>query len=213
MTVFGVWLIRNVYKDVEQREQIEKLSDDKSKFVSFAAHQIRTPLTFIKGRSADILEGDFGNIPEDLKDVLQKIFVKANEVLGLVEQYLDKSKLELGQLKYDIADFDIGILVSQTIHNYQPSAHQEGVSLKYTADAGKNYTINGDQAKIKEMLNNLVDNAIKFSPKGKVEVALSKNDKNVLLKITDSGIGIPKETMPLLFKEFSRARTVNLFNL
>lgn len=202
---FGVLLIRSVYKEVSQREKIEKLSDDKSKFVSFASHEIRGPLTFIKGTTANILEGDFGNIREDLKDNLQKIFVRSNEILGLVEQYLDKSKLELGQLKYDMVDFDLGATVSQTIHNYQPSADQLGVSLEFNAEEGKDYTINGDQAKIKEVLNNLVDNAIKFSPKGKVEVALSRTDNAVLVKIADSGIGISKETMPILFQEFSRA--------
>ena len=198
IVIFLYLFIREVYKT-------EKLSDDKSRFVSFASHEIRGPLTFIKGTAANILEGDFGNIREDLKDNFQKIFVKSNDVLGLVEQYLNKSKLELGQLKYDIADFDLRVVVSQTIHNYQPSAEQEGVSLKFTAKEGKNYIVNGDQAKIKEVLNNLVDNAIKFSPKGMVEVTLSKTDKAVLVKINDSGIGISKETMPLLFREFSRA--------
>lgn len=207
--IFGTLLIKSVIREVEQREKIEKLSEDKSKFISFASHEIRGPLTFIKGAAANILEGDFGTVSDGLKDNLQKIFVRANDVLGLVEQYLDKSKLELGQLKYERADFDLQFLIAQTIHTYQPSADQRGVSLRFTAAEGEEYTIHGDQAKIKEVVNNLVDNAIKFSPKGTVDVVLSKTAQTVLVKITDSGIGIPKETMPLLFREFSRAGNVN----
>ena len=129
--------------------------------------------------------------------------------MNLIAQYLDKSKLELKQLKYELADFDLKAIASQTIHNYQPSADQGGVSLKFTAEEGKDYTVSGDQAKIKEVLNNLVDNAIKFSPKGTVEVLLSKIDKTVLVKITDSGVGIPKETMSVLFRKFSRSDNVD----
>ena len=104
-----------------------------------------------------------------------------------------------------MASFDLNTIVSQTIHNFQPSADQGGVALKFNAEDNKNYTMKGDQAKIKEVLNNLVDNAIKFSPQGIVEVNLSRADKTILVKIKDSGIGIPKETMSVLFKKFSRA--------
>jgi len=202
ITIFLFLFIRGVYKT-------ERLSEEKSEFVSFASHEIRSPLTYIKGVSADVLEGDFGEIRSDLKDALQKIFIRANEAVNLIAQYLDKSKLELKQLKYELADFDLKAIASQTIHNYQPSADQGGVSLKFTAEEGKDYTVSGDQAKIKEVLNNLVDNAIKFSPKGTVEVLLSKIDKTVLVKITDSGVGIPKETMSVLFRKFSRADNVD----
>lgn len=195
---FSFLMIRFVHR-------IEKLSEDKSKFVSFASHEIRNPLTFIKGASANILEGDFGGVSDELKDNLQKIFVRANEVLALVEQYLNKSRIELGQLKYEMTEFDVRSLISQIVKIYQSIAAQAGVALSFAVDEHQHYMLHGDQAKLKEVFNNLIDNAIKFSPKGKVAVSLSRDNEKISVKITDTGIGIPPEQIPLLFREFSRA--------
>ena len=202
MGIGGVFLIKAVYKT-------ERLSEEKSEFISFAGHEVGNPLTFINGAVMNILEEmDEGKISGELKDDMQKVYVNSNEAISLIAQYLGKSKLELNQLKYEMADFDLKTIASQTIHNYQPIADQGGVSLKFTTGEDKDYIMNGDRVKIKEVLNNLVNNAIKFSPKGMVEVSLSKTDKTVLVEIKDSGRGISKETMSVLFKKFGRGDSV-----
>lgn len=203
--IAGYFLIKSVGSEIKQREEIEELSKQKSEFMSFAAHEIRNPLTSMKGYAANMLDGDYGAMTSELKDPVQKILVRGNDVVNLISQYLDKSKIELGQLTYHFADVDIGYLVSGVVSSFQPHADQAGVSLRYNAPVGEDFSIQGDEGKLKEVIGNIVDNSIKYAPKGAVEVSVSKKDGKVLIKIADNGVGIKAEVIPKLFKKFSRA--------
>jgi signal transduction histidine kinase len=218
--IVGLIIIRSVKKEIAQKEYIEKiaielkrLNDDKSEFVSFASHQIRTPLTSIKGYSAEILEGDYGEITPELKDAIQKILVRGTDAVTLISQYLDKSKMELGQLKYDFTDFDIVELAKSVTKGFEPNAEQSKLTLKFSTTEISPCLVNADKGKVKEVIGNLIDNAIKYTPSGSIEVSVFKKDDKVLVKFSDTGVGMSKEVIADLYKKFGRAKDAAKTNI
>ena len=219
-SILGLILVRSVKKEMAQMEHIEKinielkkLNDDKSEFVSFASHQIRTPLTSIKGYSANILDGDYGELTPELKDAVQKILVRGTDAVTLISQYLDKSKMELGQLKYDFVDFDIVELAKSVTKGFEPNAEQAKLGLKFNADALSSCLVNADKGKVKEVIGNLIDNAIKYTPSGLIEVSVLKKDGKVLVKFSDTGVGMSKEVIADLYRKFGRAKDAAKTNI
>jgi signal transduction histidine kinase len=206
-------IVRSVKKEIAQKELLEIANNDKSEFVSFASHQIRTPLTSIKGYSANILDGDYGPLTPELKDAIQKILVRGTDAVTLISQYLDKSKMELGQLKYDFVDFDLIEMAKQVTKGFEPNAEQAKLTLKFSTDGASSYIVNADKGKIKETIGNLIDNAIKYTPSGSIEVSVYKKDDKVLVKFADTGIGMSQAVIADLYKKFGRAKDAAKTNI
>ncbi|KKW24682.1 MAG: PAS/PAC sensor signal transduction histidine kinase [Candidatus Kaiserbacteria bacterium GW2011_GWB1_52_6] len=203
--IVGVLLLRSVRREVEQREQIEKLSEEKSEFMTFASHEIRNPITAMRGYASLITDGTTGAVPPKVMDAAQKILVLGDEVLALISQFLNKSKMELGQISYSVTDFDVGSVVSVVADGYRPHALQKGLELKKELDASENLHIKADQEKMKEVIGNIIDNSLKYTPSGSITVAAHRHGVHVRIVVSDTGVGIPAETLPHLFKKFSRA--------
>jgi len=203
--VFGFFLVRSVHHEVEQREKIEKLSEEKSEFMTFASHEIRNPITAMRGYASLITDGTTGDVPPKVMDAAQKILVLGDEVLALISQFLNKSKMELGQISYSITDFDVGAIVAVVADGYRPHAKQKGIELKKELDASENLHILADQAKVKEVIGNIIDNSLKYTPLGSITVAAHRHGVHVRVVVSDTGVGIPAATLPHLFKKFSRA--------
>jgi signal transduction histidine kinase len=159
----------------------------------------------MRGYAAMLLDGDKGEINKDIKDLLQKIMIAGNDVTTLLAQYLDKSKIELGQLEYVPTNFDVGRVINEILVIFKVHAEQKGLSLTPSVDVSNHYMIYADPAKLKEVLINIIDNSIKYTPLGSVTVSISRADGYVTIKVADTGVGINKEVFPSLFKEFSRA--------
>ena len=214
-SILGLNLVSSVKKEIAQKELLEIANNDKSEFMSFASHQIRTPLTAIKGLAANTLEGDYGSINDEVKDIVQKILVCSNDVVALIGQYLNKSKMELGQIGYDFQEFDLAEIVKQTVKGFEPNAEQAKLALKFSTDGASSYLVNADRGKIKEVVGNLVDNAIKYTQltsNGFVEVSVSRKNDKILIKILDNGKGMDDEAKTKLFKKFSRAKDASTTN-
>lgn len=212
VAVSGYFLVRSVRSEVQQRERIQKLAEELeryneqlSEFMSLATHEIRNPATFIKGFTAGALEGDLGELSPTIKDGMQKLYIRANDIIHLGNQYLNKSKLELNQLNFEFVPLDMRKLVEDLMHEFEPAAQQQGVVLHTEVDPAETYMVQADTGKMKEVVANLIDNSIKYTQKGSVTVALSKSDQSVKVQITDTGVGIPAEVIPKLFQKFSRA--------
>lgn len=192
---------------------LEKSNNDKSEFISFASHQIRTPLTSIKGFTSNLLEGDYGEINAAARDAIQKVLVRSNDVVSLIGQYLDKSKMELGELKYDFKEFNLTALTSQVVNELVPTAEQAKVNLSFNSIETPPFIIMADQGKIKEVISNLVDNSIKYTPIGSVIIVLAQKQDKVVLKISDTGVGMNKATTRDLFKKFGRGKDAAKTNI
>jgi len=230
ITVFGLLLIRSVIKEVRAREEIEELAtklefanlrlkqldEAKSDFLSIASHQLRTPLTAIKGYASMILEGSYGKISETTKSAVDKIFQSSQRLVLIIGDFLDISHIEQGTMQYDFAALDVKELAKGLTDEFKATIESstdksKALKISFEADEKENFSVNADRNKIRQVVSNLIDNSIKYTPAGFVKVSLSKiaENGNVLLKIEDSGIGISAETMPNLFKKFGRAKSLS----
>jgi hypothetical protein len=227
--VFGFLLIRRVKKEVAQKEEIEKkrnqlekanarlrqLDKEKSEFVSFASHQLRSPLTAIKGYSSMILEGDYGKIEGELKRAAEIIYESINTMTNVVSDYLNISRIELGQMKYDFRPMDFREIVDSVVNELKPNMEMAGLSINFNADQNEKYPISADPDKFKQVIMNIIDNSVKYTPKGSINISLTKNDskKTILFTSKDTGVGIPASVMPKLFAKFTRSDTANKTNI
>jgi signal transduction histidine kinase len=196
--VLSIQLVKNTF-------EIELANEQKSELMTFATHEIRTPITVMRGYAAILLDGDKGEISPPVVDLLQKIMVSGNEVISLLSQYLNKSKIELGQLQYVFSRVDVVSLVNELLISFKVHAEQKGLSLTHVLPTKEKIFVNADQGKLREVITNLIDNAIKYSPKGSVDVSVTHQDGKVLIAVKDTGVGVEEETKKILFKEFSRA--------
>lgn len=204
MLVFLLTLILSVQL-VKNTFEIELANEQKSELMTFATHEIRTPITIMRGYASILLEGDKGQISPQVVDLLQKILISGNEVISLLSQYLNKSKIELGQLQYVFLKVDVVQLVNEILATLQVHAKQRNLFLTEILPTKEKIFVNADQGKLKEVIINLIDNSIKYTPKGSVLVTVERYQGKVLIKVLDTGVGIEEDTMQVLFKEFSRA--------
>ena len=230
VTIFGILLVKSVIKEVRAREEIEELAtklefanlrlkqldEAKSDFLSIASHQLRTPLTAIKGYASMVLEGSYGKISETAKSAVDKIFQSSQRLVLIIGDFLDISHIEQGTMQYDFAPLDVKELAKGLADEFKTTIESsaeksKALKISFEADEKENFNIRADRNKIRQVISNLIDNSIKYTPAGFVKVSLSKISEtgNVLLKIEDSGIGISAETMPNLFKKFGRAKSLS----
>ncbi|MCX6731613.1 MAG: ATP-binding protein [Candidatus Parcubacteria bacterium] len=227
VSVFGIFLVRSVWQEVRTREEMQKLAGDlavanerlkeldkaKSDFVSIASHQLRTPITAVKGYSSMLLEGTYGQIPEKAKGALEKIFESSNRLVHMITNYLNVSRIERGKLDFNFQKTDFRGMVSSVMDDFKAVNVKEkkGLDLSLDIDENENYTLNIDAEKIREVIYNIIDNAMKYTPKGFIKVFLSKtpDKKRVVFKVQDSGIGIKRESLEKLFQKFSQAGDKN----
>lgn len=228
--VVGIFLIQSVRKEVEQRDRIEKLAADlelanvrlteldrqKSEFVSFATHQLRAPLTAMKGYSSLLLDGDMGELPKGARDGIQHIFDSSKTLANIVDDYLNISRIELGTMKYAFETVDLKTLIDSVIGELKPNLDRVGLAFTFKAEpSAVGYRVTADRDKLKQVIANLIDNSVKYTPSGKIELSLSydKPHHNLVFKIRDTGVGIDPEVLPLLFQKFTRAKNANRVNI
>lgn len=222
--ILGFFLIRSVMKEVSAREKIQNLAEElekanarlreldqqKTEFLSFASHQLRSPLSAIQGYASMLLEGSFGKISDKVGESVNRILLSSQHLLNLIEDFLNITRLELGKMQYNFTTVDLGAMSKDIIEALLPNAQKKNLKLTFAADNHLSYKISADYEKIRQVVLNLIDNAIKYTPKGFVKVRISKNDAThkILLSVADSGLGISPELKDRLFEKFSRGDSV-----
>ena len=220
--IFGILLIKSVSKEVKRREETEKLANDlmeaneklkkldkeKSDFISVASHQLRTPLTAIKGYASMILEGTYGKVPKKVKETVDKVFQSSQRLVYIVNDMLDVSRIEQGRIKYNFEDVKLADLVRDVCDELKVNAKAKKLKLAFnTKQEDKNIVVSADYGKLRQAITNVIDNSIKYTDAGFVLLSMQKDDQgeHVILSIKDSGIGISKENMKFIFDKFERA--------
>ncbi len=223
-------LIRSILREIEQREKIEKLAAQlqtandrltdlnrqKSEFVSFASHQLRAPLTAMKGYSSLLLEGDMGELSKEARDGVSRIYDSTKTLVNIVDDYLNISRIELGTMKYMFETIDLKQMIEDVIAELRPNIEKTKIGFSFKAEnTDGDYRINADKDKLKQVIANLVDNSLKYTPSGKVDVSLAydKVKCKFVFKIQDTGIGIAPEILPQLFKKFNRSDSAYKINI
>ncbi|MDO8655393.1 MAG: ATP-binding protein [bacterium] len=199
----GTLLIRSVRKEVEQKEKLEELSRAKSEFMSIASHQLRTPLSIVKGYISLMQEGSFGETTEKQREVMQKVYTTNEGMMNMVNDLLNVTRAEEGRLQYTFEDTDLRELATKTVESLRGAAAEKKLEL-ISQLPSESVLVSSDKEKLGQVISNLVDNAIKYTPQGSVTVQLSCDKGMALVKVQDTGLGIGKEEMGKLFESFSR---------
>lgn len=227
--VLGFLLTRSVRREINQREEIETLARSlekanlrlqaldktKSEFLSIASHQLRSPLTAIRGYSSMMMEGSFGEFPVKARQALERIDESSKLMADSIEDYLNVSRIESGNMKYSMQDFNLRDRVEKVVDELRPVATKAGLLLTFQSDVSSNCIVHADVGKVQQSLHNLINNAIKYTPKGSIAVRLKEHmaDKRIWVEIEDTGVGMSEHTMNKLFEKFSRAENASSFNI
>jgi len=185
-----------------QIEELKKIDRMKDEFLSITSHELKTPLVPIQGYLDLLAEGKFGELSEKQRNVIGKIRGKETQLKRLVNDLLDLAKLQGGKMVFNVEDVDVNEIVGETVSEMQFLAKENDVEIEI---AKKTHLplAQGDKIRISQVLSNLIENAIKFSPKGeKVVLQAGKKKDKIEISITDSGIGIPEEDLKKIFNEF-----------
>ncbi len=216
---FGSIMVKNVIREIEAQEQLEsyskrlktankklkKLDKQKTEFMSFAAHQLRSPLTSVKGFASLILEGAFGKTPKKVKGAAEKIYEASEAMSDSVDDYLNISRIEQGRMEYNLEELDLYDLTQDVVEELKPTAYKKKLKLNLTSDKYKKYPARVDRSKVRQVINNFLDNAIKYTPEGEVKVKVERQKEKIRIFIQDSGIGMSQKTIQKLFQRYSRA--------
>ena len=194
---------KNAEEKIQQQNiQLKKLDELKTAFLNITSHELRTPMSAIKGYVQMLLRQTLGDINEEQKNSLDVILRNTNRLDGLIQDILDVSRLESGTMKFISGKTDIKTLVGQTAETMQPFAGRKEITISADIEEGvPNLIVDGER--IKQVMMNLVSNAIKFSPDGSIVNVKARKEKNdVLFEVQDFGRGIPKDKQDRVFETF-----------
>lgn len=198
--------VSNATKELRtSNAQLHKLDEAKDEFISMASHQLRTPLTSIKGYVSMLLEGDLGELTDEQKHVLNEVAFSSERMVRLVGDFLNVSRLQTGRFVIDKHPVDLSVLIQREIDGLEQNAAAKGIKFTYKAPKGIP-VINVDENKIQQVIMNFADNAIYYSKdNGKVTISLKKVGASIEFTVKDNGIGVPEAEQANLFNKFFRA--------
>jgi len=192
----------------EANERLKQLDEAKTEFVSIASHQLRTPMTSIKGYLSMLTSGDFGKLKAKHNKLLLQLLDESERMIRLINQFLNVSKIEAGKFELSKKEIQLDDIVVKLVDELKKSAEEKGLKLTYKKPKKKLPQIMADPDKLSEIVLNLIDNAIKYTQKGKVEVSLEKESNNIKFCVKDTGVGITKKGAKELFGKFSRGQGI-----
>jgi signal transduction histidine kinase len=181
-------------------------SQHKSQFLANMSHELRTPLNAILGYTELIIDSIYGEVPVKMQEVLERVQSNGRHLLGLINDVLDLSKIEAGQLTLTLTDYSIADVVKTVLTAVEPLATGKHLALKSELTPGLP-RVRGDERRIAQVLLNLVGNAIKFTDSGEVALRASVTNGSFTLAVRDTGPGISESDQGRIFEEFQQADT------
>ena len=185
--------------------ELRRLDEAKDEFLSMASHQLRTPLTSVKGYLSMVLEGDVGKITTTQKQLLSEAFTSSERMVHLINDFLNVSRLQTGKFMLEVKDINLAKVVGQEVDSLQTTAGAHSMRLEYHMPS--HFPIlYVDENKIRQVVMNFIDNAIYYSKEDStITISLGIEEANVVLKVHDTGIGVPEEEQAHIFTKFFRA--------
>lgn len=190
--------------------KLKALDETKDEFISMASHQLRTPLTSVKGYLSMVLEGDAGEISDMQRKLLDQAFVSSQRMVYLIADLLNLSRLKTGKFIIDAVPSNLAKVIEDEISQLKETAASRNLTLTY--DKPANFpVVMLDETKIRQVIMNFTDNSIYYTPAGgKIELKLEDTGKTIEFTVTDNGIGISKKEQAHMFTKFFRAGNAKL---
>ena len=193
-----------LFEELERKgRELAEASRHKSEFLANMSHELRTPLNAVLGYAELIQDGIYGDVPAKMSDVLERIQQNGRHLLGLINDVLDLSKIEAGQLTLSPVDYSMRELVLDVVSATEALAAEKKLALEVDAPVdlprGR-----GDERRLTQVLMNLVSNAIKFTEAGAVSIRAKVEDGSFVVAVTDTGVGIAPEDRERIFEEFQQ---------
>ncbi len=226
-TIVGILLVFGVHRDVRRREEmtelarslekanvrLKELDQQKTEFLSIASHQLRTPLSIIKGYIELIEDGAYGKPSKKLESVLHDMDVSNERLVKLVDEFLDITRIEQGRTKYVFEKMDINTIVEDVVQELQPRAAEAGLTIVMHTSP-RIQKVNMDSEKIRNVIFNFIDNAIKYGTDGKeIVVSTEMGNGGVNVRVKDQGVGFGHMDEANFFQKFYRGENVKGTNV
>jgi PAS domain S-box-containing protein len=186
--------------EVEKHIRLEKLKDD---FINTVSHELRTPLSITKEAISLILEKVPGNINDQQTEILEIARNNIERLARIINGLLDVSKMEAGKVDLKKEEIDLLALIRMIAQSFEPKARDKGLELRLKLPE-RGIRVYADEDKLNQIFTNLVDNAVKFTPQGYIEIALEEKEQEIICRVRDSGIGIGPLDLPKIFDKFTQ---------
>lgn len=219
MMVFGLLLVKSVKLEIKQKEEVSQLAANlkransrlkeldqlKTEFMSIATHQLRTPLSIIKGYCSLLCEGAYGVINKKEKEVLNTIDISNERLIKLVDEFLNVSRIEQGRTRYNFAEMDFAAMSEGVVTELREKARPKNINLELKIKEGIKKVM-ADEERVRHCLYNFVDNAIKYSPeKTTIRIFIEKANGGLQARVVDEGVGLGKKDLEDIFQKFYRS--------
>lgn len=191
-------------------DKLRKMDQTKDDFISMASHQLRTPLTSVKGYVSMVLDGDVGELNRKQRDYLSQVFISSQRMSYLISDLLNVSRLRTGKFIIDRNPCNLANVIHEEVSQLVETAKARNLKLTYH-QPDHFPTLMLDEMKMRQVIMNFIDNAIYYTPSGgNIAVALVDNPQSIEFTVTDSGIGVPKSEQHHLFSKFFRAQNARI---
>lgn len=188
--------------------KIKEVDQMKDEFISMASHELRTPITVIKGYVEMVLEDTNSGLSADAKENLNIVNTSSDRLASLIEDMLNVSRIEQGRLKIEPKEMDAWPLVEETVKEMKIQSDQKGLLLSAVKEPDSKSIVSIDKDRFKQVLINIIGNSIKYTPSGSVEIKVKNNrEKNLIIVIKDTGIGMSAKDREKLFQKFYRVKS------
>ncbi|UCI33246.1 ATP-binding protein [Mesorhizobium sp. B4-1-4] len=193
-----------LFREIEEKgRELEAASRHKSQFLANMSHELRTPLNSVLGFTELLVDGIYGELPDRAKTTVARVQANGRHLLGLINDVLDLSKIEAGQLTLAIEDYSVAQIVRSTITAVEPLARTKGLELSTTVAENLPFG-RGDERRLTQVLLNLAGNAVKFTETGAVDILADAVDGHFEITVRDTGPGIASKDQALIFEEFQQ---------
>lgn len=217
--IVGIFLVKGVLNEVEQKEKIKILAHNleiankrQTNLIHFITHQIKGFFTKSKYIFAELLEGSYGELTPEIKNIVQEGLKFNSEGVEVVQDILHASNIKSGKVSYEMKPLDFKSLVESVVEIERKNAELKKLNFVFNV-MDSIYSINGDATNLKHAIRNIIDNSIKYTPSGKVEVSLQKKNNKILLLIKDTGVGLSEKDKKHLFTEGGKGENSNKINV
>ena len=199
MATAATALIRATEHAQERERAASAANTAKSEFLATMSHEIRTPLNGVLGMAQAMTAEELGDTQRERLTIIRR---SGETLLAIIDDILDLSKIEAGRFELEEGAFELEPLVRGAIATFAPIAQQKGVDFDLHVEAGVRGVYRGDATRIRQLLYNLISNAVKFTPAGRIDVRIGQDERGLRLMVADTGVGIAPEHLPRLFDKF-----------